>query len=71
MALDPDERERRRKRREERSARSAAEGPTPHNTGPKKKTTDVARVKAAHLKRKRKAERRLENTERAREGRRR
>lgn len=62
------EREDRRARREERSKRSAARGPTPRNTGKKKATTDVDRVKAAHEKRRRRALKRIENAARTREG---
>lgn len=63
------EMEARAKRRAERSARSDAVGPTPRNIGAKRTTTDVDAVKVAHEKRKRKAEARLENGVRAREGR--
>ncbi len=67
--MDATEREARAKRRAERAARSDATGPTPRNIGPKPTTTDVDAVKAAHAKRKRKAEQRLENHARTREGR--
>lgn len=63
------EMEARAKRRPERSARSDAVGPTPRNIGAKRTTTDAEVVKAAYDKRKRKAEARLENSVRAREGR--
>lgn len=64
------DREGRARRRVERSARRAEEGPTPHNTGPKKTTTDVDKVTAAHAKRERRALRNMENAQRAREGKR-
>lgn len=63
------EMEARAKRRAERAARSDAVGPTPRNIGAKRTSTDVEVVKAAYDKRKRKAEARLENAARTREGR--
>lgn len=54
--------------REERSARTAAQGPTPRNTGPRKTSTDVHAVKKANAKRARRRLRRLEEAQRRREG---
>jgi hypothetical protein len=64
------DREGRQQRREERSQRTADDGPTPHNTGPRKTTTDADKVRAAYVKRERRKIARLENAERRREGKR-
>ena len=63
------EQEARNERRRQRSERTAAVGPTPRNTGKKKGKTDADKVKLAHAKRMRRAERNLEQMARAREGR--
>lgn len=56
------------KRRAARSARTAEEGPSPHNLGKKKTTTDVEKVSKAEAKRRARRLRNLERAQRARDG---